>query len=235
MGQEEAKYQQNDTDELGICLIDIISCYWKCNSGKLMLRITGLNGIGEYVFEAKDVKVYYTDTLDLKLIGNSIGVKKSRESRNFWAAKEWREWAVRFTNAKRKRLARLVRILGRNSLEEVFVYQVNIDMLRTLRYHLLRRARLNKPGGNYRRAPNNSGMKYGIRVPRKTKEAAQLDTENGNLLWTNAILKDLEALMSMKVFMELLSSLYKAGAKGFQFAPLRIIFDVKVDLRRKER
>ena len=31
------------------------------------------------------------------------------------------------------------------------------------------------------------------------------------------------------------SSLCKARAKGFQFAPLRIIFDVKVDLRRKSR
>ena len=41
--------------------------------------------------------------------------------------------------------------------------------------------------------------------------------------------------MSMKVFKKLLSSLRKARAKGFQFSPLRIIFDLKVDLRRKAR
>ena len=31
------------------------------------------------------------------------------------------------------------------------------------------------------------------------------------------------------------SSLRKARGRGFQFAPLRMIFDVKVDLRRKAR
>ena len=41
--------------------------------------------------------------------------------------------------------------------------------------------------------------------------------------------------MSMGVFNKLPSYVLKARAKGFQFAPLRIIFDVKVDLRRKVR
>ena len=41
--------------------------------------------------------------------------------------------------------------------------------------------------------------------------------------------------MSMKVFMKLPSSLCKAREKGSQFAPLWMIFDVKVDLKRKAR
>ena len=41
--------------------------------------------------------------------------------------------------------------------------------------------------------------------------------------------------MSMKVSRKLPSSLRKARAKVFQFAPLRMIFDVKVYLRRKAR
>ena len=41
--------------------------------------------------------------------------------------------------------------------------------------------------------------------------------------------------MSMKVFRKVPSSLCKARDKGFQFAQLRIIFDVKVDLRRNAR
>ena len=39
--------------------------------------------------------------------------------------------------------------------------------------------------------------------------------------------------MNVEVFKKFLSSLRKARAKGFKFAPLRIIFDVKVDLSRK--
>ena len=39
--------------------------------------------------------------------------------------------------------------------------------------------------------------------------------------------------MSMQVFRKLLLSLSKERAKGFQFVPLRMIFGVKVDLRRK--
>ena len=41
--------------------------------------------------------------------------------------------------------------------------------------------------------------------------------------------------MSMKVFKKFPSSLHKTREKGFQFAPRRMIFDVKVDLRRKAR
>ena len=48
-------------------------------------------------------------------------------------------------------------------------------------------------------------------------------------------MKELDALMSMKVFRELPSSLRKARAEGFQFALLRMIYDIKVDLRRKAR
>ena len=41
--------------------------------------------------------------------------------------------------------------------------------------------------------------------------------------------------MYMEVFKKFPLSLRKAREKGFQFAPLRMIFDVKVDLRRKAR
>ena len=57
-------------------------------------------------------------------------------------------------------------------------------------------------------------MKYGIRVPRNAKETAQFDKENGNSLWANAILKEVEALMSMIVFRKLLSSTgYERGGR----------------------
>ena len=223
MRQEEVQYQQNDADKLDICPIDILSCYWKSYNGKLMLRITGFNGLGKDTLEADDVKIEYPDTLALYLIGSSIGVNKDRESRNFRVAKEWSDWVVRFTNAKTRRIARLVRILGNDYIDDVFGYQVTMSIMHPLSYHRLRLARLKKPIGKDRRDTNNGGLKYGIRVPRNAKEAAQFDQENGNTLWDNAILKELEALMYMEVFRKLLSSLSKERAKGFQFAPLRII------------
>ena len=84
-----------------------------------------------------------------------------------------------------------MRIIGNDSLEEVFGSQVTIAMLQPLSFHRLCLARLKKYGGKDRRAPNNSGMKYSIRFPRNAKEAVQFDKENGNLLWKNAILKEL--------------------------------------------
>ena len=79
--------QQNDTDKLDICLIDILLLYWKSSNGKLMLRIAGLNGLDEDTIEAEDVKINYPDTFALYLKGTSIGVKKARESCNFRVAK----------------------------------------------------------------------------------------------------------------------------------------------------
>ena len=75
-----------------------------------------------------------------------------------------------------------MRIIGNDSLEEVFGYQVTIAMLQPLRFRQLCFAILKKSGGKDRRAPNNSGMKKGIRFRRNAKEAIQFDKENGNLL-----------------------------------------------------
>ena len=83
MRQEEAKDQKNNADRLDICLLDIISCYWKPNNGMLMLRITGLNRLGEYVIKAEDVKVDYPDTLAILLIGTIIGEKRPGRTASF--------------------------------------------------------------------------------------------------------------------------------------------------------
>ena len=83
MGLEEAQDQQNDAGVLDICPTDIISCYWKPNNRMLMLRITGLNRLGEHVMKAEDVKVDYPYTLALLLIGMIIGVKKPGRTATF--------------------------------------------------------------------------------------------------------------------------------------------------------
>ena len=83
MVQEEAQDQKNDSDVLYIYLVENIACYWKHNNGILMLRITGLNGLGEDLIKAEYVKVYYPDTLALYLIGMSIGVKNTGRTATF--------------------------------------------------------------------------------------------------------------------------------------------------------
>ena len=162
-------------------------------------------------------------------------LKRSRNTLIFRKAKEWREWAVKFVNVTKKLVARPVRIFGKDSLEKIFGSQVTIAMMRPLIFHRLLQTIRKKPSGRDRRSHNNSGLKYGIIVPGNVREAIQFDQENGNLLWYNAIFKELEALMNMELFQKFPSSLRKSRAKGVQFAPLRMIFDVKVDLRRKAR
>ena len=65
MGQDEVQDQKNYADGLDIFPIDILSWYWKSSNVKLMLRITGLNGLGEETVEADDAKIDYPDTLAL--------------------------------------------------------------------------------------------------------------------------------------------------------------------------
>ena len=83
MVQEEAQDQKNDSDVLEIYLVDIIVCYWKPNNGMLMLRITGLNGLGEDIIKSEYVKVYYPDALAFYLKGTSIGVKNTGRTATF--------------------------------------------------------------------------------------------------------------------------------------------------------
>ena len=49
------------------------------------------------------------------------------------------------------------------------------------------------------------------------------------------ILKELEALISISVFKEIPLSLRKDRVKGYQFAPLEMIFYFKVYLSRKDK
>ena len=79
-------------------------------------------------------------------------------------------------------------------------------------------------------------MKYGIRVPKDTEEAYKIDRDNNNTLWSEAINKEVNALNSYKTFKFVNNNDFKSLKKeGFQFAKLRMIFDVKEDLRRKAR
>ena len=117
------------------------------------------------------MKSDYPDTLALCIMESCIGVKQYRKPHFYVEAEEWCAWAVKFMNAKMRRIAKLVRIIGNNYLEEIFGSQATLYILRPLKYQQLFLDRLKKPGGKDWQQPNNGNMKYGIGVPRNVKEA----------------------------------------------------------------
>jgi hypothetical protein len=74
--------------------------------------------------------------------------------------------------------------------------------------------------------------KFGIRVPDNAAHALQLDKENGNTYWRDAINKELAEIDQYDTF-----HLAPDGdlPEGYKRIPYMIVFDVKFDLRRKAR
>ena len=79
--------------------------------------------------------------------------------------------------------------------------------------------------------------KFGVKVPRNESEARALDQENGNLLWNDAIDKELtQVIEEYNTFKDL--GKYKGRnqiPKDFQLIKVNMVFDVKHDLRHKCR
>ena len=73
--------------------------------------------------------------------------------------------------------------------------------------------------------------KYGIRVPRSVKEAYDIDKEAGNTLWRDAIQKEMSNVMVAFEILEENENLPPAYTKTTG----HIIFEVKMDFRRKAR
>ncbi len=73
--------------------------------------------------------------------------------------------------------------------------------------------------------------KYGIRLPKTVAEALQLDGENGNTLWYDAIQKEMK---NVQVAFRFLPEGERAPI-GYKQIPCHIIFDVKMDFTRKAR
>jgi hypothetical protein len=73
--------------------------------------------------------------------------------------------------------------------------------------------------------------KFGIKIPTTIQEALAFDKENGNTLWQDAIKKEVEALLQYDVF-EFLDPNEKVEG-DYQYIPLCMKFDIKMDLRRK--
>jgi hypothetical protein len=75
------------------------------------------------------------------------------------------------------------------------------------------------------------GFKFGIRIPNTVEEALQLDKQNGNTLWYDAIMKEMTNVRI--AFQEIPNG--EKPPPGFKYVPLMMIFDVKMDFTRKAR
>ena len=74
------------------------------------------------------------------------------------------------------------------------------------------------------------GIKYkhGVKVPRNFNEAVKFDQENRNLLWQDAVKREMGQIMDSRTFKPL-----PKGSKppaGHTYVPVYLCFDVKFDL-----
>jgi hypothetical protein len=73
--------------------------------------------------------------------------------------------------------------------------------------------RKTKKGRNNR---HQGEVKYGVAVPRNVREALHFDEENGDLLWTDAMSKEIMALQKLKCFRVQEQRNWKPKEQGYQ-------------------
>ena len=66
--------------------------------------------------------------------------------------------------------------------------------------------------------------KFGIRIPKSVKEAKELDQQNGNTLWWDAILKE---MANVRIAFKLFDGQEKDIPPGYQQVKCHIVFDIK--------
>ena len=80
---------------------------------------------------------------------------------------------------------------------------------------------------------NSVRYKFGVRIPRNYQEAVELDRQNNDTLWQDAVKKELEAIDANRTYH---SIGYKAPVPGgYTKIPVHFVFDCKQDMRRKAR
>ena len=74
-------------------------------------------------------------------------------------------------------------------------------------------------------------MKYGMIIPTSVTEAYEIDKENGNTLWRDAIKRKME---NVSVEFEILED-GKRPSAAHKKVPFHMIYDIKMDFARKAR
>ena len=80
---------------------------------------------------------------------------------------------------------------------------------------------------------NTRKYKFGVAIPRNYNNAINLDKENNNTLWKDAIDKEMSQIKEYKTFTD--HGKGRIPPKGYKKIPVHLVFDVKYDLRRKAR
>ena len=128
-------------------------------------------------------------------------------------------WARHYRRSVQKLTRRLTRIARRLTIDDVRGVQ-NAQSPK-------------KKSSKGRNDRQHLGMKYGVIVPRNTREALELDKITNTSLWREAIDLEINQLIERNCF-QFHAPGHNPGA-NFQNAPLRMIFEVKNDGRRKAR
>ena len=124
--------------------------------------------------------------------------------------------------------ARKKHIVGQDPfkrLGKLFLYKIQDIRNESSNYTKAYKANTNVFGRKY---------KFGVEVPRSVRHALQLDKENGNTLWKDAIQKEMDCLNKYQVF-KLGDFKEESPPEGYKKVPHHIVFDVKFDLRRRAR
>ena len=98
------------------------------------------------------------------------------------------------------------------------------------------RRRRQQQGKNSKKSRNTRWLErpnkemFGYKIPKTVKEALAMDIENKNTYWAEAILKEMQGLFALSVFKFMPSTTKFLKSKGWQKAPLRMIFCVKAEM-----
>ena len=82
-----------------------------------------------------------------------------------------------------------------------------------------------------KRRYSKAGYKFGVRVPISVTEALNIDSDEDNKLWYNAIKKEMD---NVRIAFKILEAEEKIPP-GYLKIPCRMIFDIKMDYTRKAR
>ena len=148
----------------------------------------------------------------------------------------WSRWARLFNRSLNKVCRRMFRVRYEGYVKTVAVPCTVPD--RTVRLVTLKdsngrpRNKRKKPGRNDRKKGLRE-FKYGKEVPKTWDDVLRLDKEAGCTMWQDAVKKEISALIYHRCF-EFKNPGYKPPS-DYQFAHMRLVYDVKPDGRCKAR
>ena len=144
----------------------------------------------------------------------------------------YNNWAKKVLKNHNRNIRRLYRMYNVDKTIRVARTKRGIKNQHTIR----RNNTTNASGEKAKKKKPIMTEKFGIKIPQNTRQALLLDRINKNTKWADAIAKEMDGLDRLAVFEYHPPGKSFPKEEGWQFAPLRMIYDVKqADLRHKAR